>query len=416
MTVRGIASKLGLHMSPDSWHNFRCDFSSAMIFSVFNVVFNQFYLPFAIQQGASNIQVGILAAAPAIGLFFSPLWASWIERTGNPKPFVIIPNFIARILIVLPAFFGAPWVYVATALMFHMMMGIPAPAYASLMTRIYPPQLRGRIMGYVRVPMVLIMIPLAYGIGAWADSSGPAGPLLFAVGAGVVSLLVFLPVKQSEPLPPQDASPKKRASLKEQWKLVKQSRPLAVFLIATTFAGFGNILAGPLYQIIQVEKLGLSNAEIGLARVAYFSCLLITYLFAGWAIDRYSPERTLTYGLGAFAAVPMLYGLFGSYPSVIVASGIQGIGDAIWDIGILSYVFRLAPGREAVVFGLHLMLFGIRGTIGPLLSTGLADTLPLSAILLFASLCGWIGTLWFVMGNKLNAKNMRGNPPASLSG
>jgi MFS family permease len=175
---------------------------------------------------------------------------------------------------------------------------------------------------------------------------------------------------------------------------------LAVFFLATTFSGFGNILANPIYQIIQVDQLGLSNVEIGWARVAYFTCLLLSYFIVGWAIDRFPPKFTLVYGIGAFAVVPMLYGFFNNYPAVLIGSGVQGIGDAIWDIGILAYVFRIAPGREAVVFGLHLMLFGIRGTIGPLLSTGLSESLPFSYILLGASLCGWIGTLLFVIWSK----------------
>ncbi|WP_274365253.1 MFS transporter [Paenibacillus thermotolerans] len=404
MTAKNLWSKFGLVMSPDSWHNFRYDFIAAVLFSVFNVVFNQFYLPFAIRDGASNFQIGLLAAAPAIGLLFSPLWASWIERTDSPKPFVVWPNAAARLLIILPAFFGAPWVYVAVALVFHMLMGIQAPAYAPLMTRIYPPRLRGRLMGYVRVAMGLLMIPLAYAVGYWADASGPSGPLLLASAIGVLSVLTLLPLRDIAPATaPKQPAPAKRGRLKEQWSLVRNNRPLAVFLIATTFSGFGNILAGPLYQIIQVDRLELTNAEIGFTRVAYFACLLISFFVVGWAIDRYSPERTLTYGIAAFAVPPMLYGFFGNYASVIVASGIQGIGDAIWDIGILSYVIRLAPGREAAVFGLHLMLFGIRGTIGPLLSTGLADNVPLSVLLLGASACGWIGTLIFIVGSRHKA-------------
>jgi hypothetical protein len=76
------------------------------------------------------MQVGLLSAAPAIGLILSPLWASWIERT-SPKPFTIYPNLIGRLLI-LPALFGTPLIFVMTALAFHMLMGVQAPAYASL--------------------------------------------------------------------------------------------------------------------------------------------------------------------------------------------------------------------------------------------------------------------------------------------
>lgn len=107
-------------------------------------------------------------------------------------------------------------------------------------------------------------------------------------------------------------------------------------------------------------------------------------------------------GIGAYAVVPMLYGVWGTYSAVIVGNAIQGVGEAIWDIGILAFVFRLVPGREAMVFGIHLMLFGVRGTLGPLLSATLTSSLSLSMLLIAASICGWIGTALFVFGNRSN--------------
>lgn len=393
MLANKVFQKLGLHMSPATKHNLYSDFGAACLFSLFNVVFNQFYIALAIRQGATNLEVGILAAAPAIGLLFSPIWAGKIEQS-NPKPFVIIPNLIGRALLLLPAFFGAPSVYVVTAIIFYFLMGIQAPAYPALITRMYQPELRGRLMGYVRVAMGAIMIPLAYIVGSWTDKSGPSGPLITAAVTGVISILSLARVKEIA-LPTTVSA--RKSSFKEQLKLVRNHRELVVFFAATTLTGFGNILASPLYQIIQVRELQLSNSEIALARMSYYVCLLVAYFVVGWVIDRFSAKQTLVYGLAAFTIVPLLYGVFGNYPAVIIGSGIQGIGDAIWDIGILAYIFRAVPGREAVVFGLHLMLFGIRGSIAPLISTGLSDYMPISGLLVAAAICGCIGTVIFLL-------------------
>jgi len=151
---------------------------------------------------------------------------------------------------------------------------------------------------------------------------------------------------------------------------------------------------------MQVDMLQLTNVEIGYARMTYYVCFIVALLVVGWAVDRYPPERTLTYGIAAFGVAPLLYGLFGNYSAVIAASGVQGVGDAIWDIGILAYVFRIAPGREAVVFGLHLLLFGIRGSFGPILSSALVDVVPISALLLFAAAFGFVGTAVFWRGTR----------------
>lgn len=406
-----IRSGLEPQLSPEARNNFFRDFSGSAIFSLFNVVFNQFYLPIAIQHGASSIQVGLLSAGPAIGMILSPLWAGWIERT-NPKPFFIWPNLIGRLLIILPAFFVDPWVFVTVALLFQLLMGIQAPAYAPFMTQIYPAAVRGRLMGSVRVVNGLLMIPTASLIGWWMDRSGHSGPLLLAALTGVISISLYFGMRPLEPPKPADPS-RKRASLAEQWQVAKENRILAVFLVATTFSGFANFFSQPLYQIIQVEVLQLSYVQIGYARMTYFLFLILTYIVVGWAIDRYPPERTLGFGIGAYCAVPLMYSIFGNYGSVIVASGIQGIGDAIWDLGILAFVFRIAPGREAVVFGLHLLLFGIRGTIGPLLSTSLAALVSLPVLLFIAALFALVGTFLFVhrIRHLERSANQRGLSP-----
>lgn len=397
---------LGMHMPPRVWWNVRVDFIATLFFSLFNVVMNQFYIVFAIQQGASNLQVGILSAAPAIGLVFSPLWASWIEKSDNPKPFTIFPNMVGRLLLLLPAIFPDPNVYVVTAVVFQLLMGIQAPAYAALVSRIYPSNLRGRLMGYVRVGMGVLMIPLAYLVGSWTDVMGPRGPLIAAAIAGFISVSIFNSIKVSKQGSNRNAAIREVAKVGrkqqflEQLRLVKNNRLLAFFLIGTTLSGFGNMVSVPLYQIIQVDILALSNVEIGYARVAYYVALLLTFWLGGIMIDRFDIKYTLMAGIGAYAIVPALYSLWGTYPAVLLGNAMQGVGEAIWDIGIMAFIFKIAPGREAVVFGIHLMAFGIRGSIGPILGTSLTSWLNIDIILICASLFACLGTIIFIWGNR----------------
>ncbi|UUZ82098.1 MFS transporter [Paenibacillus sp. P26] len=308
---------------------------------------------------------------------------------------MIFPNLFGRMLIVLPALFAEPWVFVTVVLVFHLLMGIQAPAYAALVTRFYPPQPRGRLMGNVRVAMGFLMIPLAYIIGRWIDGAGSSGPLITGAVTGVISILIFCGMKEIEP-PPSASGTVRQSSLLSQFRLLKENRRLALFLAATTLSGFGNMLASPLYQIVQVQRLELSNVEIGYIRMVYYAMLILAYWLMGWVIDRYSPKHAMYFGIAGFTLVPLLYGAIGTYPFLLAAGGLQGFADATWDIGCLAYIFRIAPGREAVVFGLHLMLFGIRGTIGPPLSTALADIVPLPVLFFAAFACGILALLIFV--------------------
>lgn len=401
----------GMEIPPRVWWNVRVDFIATLFFSLFNVVMNQFYIAFAIQEGASNLQVGVLSAAPAIGLIFSPVWASWIERSNTPKPFTVIPSMIGRLLLFLPAIFADPNVYVCTAVIFQLLMGVQAPAYALLVSRIYPANLRGRLMGYVRVGMGILMIPMAYLVGSWTDLMGPRGPLIAAAIAGFISAGLFNSIKISKQGSHTNRSVSavarigKKAQLLEQFNLVKNNKVLTLFLLATTFAGFGNMMSVPLYQIIQVDVLGLTNVQIGYARVAYYIALLLAFWLGGIMIDRFEIKYTLLIGIAAYAVVPMIYSLWGDFTAVLFGNAIQGVGEAIWEIGIMSFIFKIAPGREAVVYGIHLMAFGIRGTIGPLLGTSLTVMLDIHVILIIASIFAWVGTIVFIWGNRHSEKS-----------
>ncbi|WP_426451867.1 MFS transporter [Paenibacillus sp. S-38] len=396
----------GLRISRDTWHNFRWDMIAGSVFSLFNVVFNQFYIPIALRHGASDLQVGLLAAAPAVGLLFSPAWAGLMEGR-SPKPFFLLPNLIGRLLLIVPALYSTPVMFVMTAFLFHLLMGIQAPAYAALMTRLYPADQRGRLMGNVRVIMGLLMLPLAWVTGLWIDAAGSTGPLLVAAATGALSLIAFQRVREVPRFFAGGKGKALRLSLFGQLRLLRGNRPVLVFLAATSLAGFGNMLASPLYAIYQVNELGLSNAQIGYLRMSYFACMLLAYLIAGWAIDRFSPQAVMACGLTAMTTVPFLYGLVGSFPAVMVASGIQGISDAVWDIGCMAFVFRFARGREAVVFGLHLMLFGIRGTAGPLIGTSLNGALPFGGMMLFVGALGLAGLLLF-LGARIRSEDAVG--------
>lgn len=396
--------RFGMNMKVATWFNFRIDFSASILFSLYNVVVNQFYVPIAIRHGVTNVEVGLLTAAPAIGSLLSPLWAGLMGER-SPMPFILWPNLVARLSITVLAFWLTPWMFVVVALFTNFLLAIQAPAYPAILTRMYPTVLRGRLMGYVRVAQCVFLVPLAYFVGSWFHVVGDRLPLVCASLTGALSMLVFTAVKQVEPSASEPAASrtqgvvhKRQHSLsravlhvRELTRMVRLTPGLGAFFVATTVTGFGNLVAAPLLQIYQIHVLDLSNLQIGVTRTVYYLFLLIAYFVLGWVIDKMSPKRALVAGMVAYALAPLLYVLFGSYLAVMAAYGLQGIGDAAWDIGLMSYVFRLAPGKEASVFGIHLLLFGLRGTIAPLLSTAVAAVFPISLLLTVASVLCFAG-------------------------
>lgn len=381
-----IVTRLGMQMPWKTWWNFRIDFGGSVLFALFNVVVNQFYVPMAIRHGASNLEVGLLTAAPAIGMLWSPVWAH-LMRGRSTKPFVLWPLVIGRMSVILTGALLTPVAFLVTAFIVNFMNGIQAPAYPALLARMYPPALRGRLMGYVRVAQGTLLIPLAYVVGQWSQHQGDRWPLIGAALMGTLSVILFSRVREVEPADPQGHPEARRRRIHPifgNWQVARASRPLTIFLVATMVTGFGNLLAGPIYQIYQVHTLNLSNAQIGFTRVLYYVALLVAYFAVGWIIDTWSPRRAMFIGMGAYALAPALYVLDGSFTAVMISCALLGVGDAVWDIGCMSYIFRAVPGREAEAFGLHFLLFGVRGAIAPLVSTAMTHAMSLTDIFLIA--------------------------------
>ncbi len=402
--------RIGMFMRMETWRNFRIDFSGSILYALFNVVFNQFYVPMAIRHGASNVDVGLLTAAPAIGMLLSPLWASFIG-TKSPKPYVLWPLTVARLSLAVVGFVLTPWMFVAMSFFINFLNGVQAPAYPALLSRIYPPTLRGRLMGYVRVAQGFLLIPIAYVIGRWIEISGDRWPLVIAAITGTISVIVFCRVREVEvaPQPEQtitvEVTPPStwKTNIRNQWLMVKNNRALAVFLVATTATGFGNLLAGPIYQIYQVHLLNLNSGQLGVTRVLYYISLLIAYFLLGWVIDKFSPKRAMIIGIAGYTLSPLLYILLGTYGGVMISYLLLGIGDAAWDIGCMAYIFKVTPGKEATAFGLHYLLFGIRGSIAPIVSTAATHVVSLQTIFLASTLIGAIGLALILLPDRKKA-------------
>ncbi|MCL6548554.1 MAG: MFS transporter [Alicyclobacillus sp.] len=307
----------------------------------------------------------------------SRLWG-WSSRLSTRRPWVVM---LALAVLLTPVAF------LVTAFIVNFMNGIQAPAYPALLARMYPPALRGRLMGYVRVAQGTLLIPLAYVVGQWSQHQGDRWPLIGAALMGTLSVILFSRVREVEPADPQGHPEARRRRIHPifgNWQVARASRPLTIFLVATMVTGFGNLLAGPIYQIYQVHTLNLSNAQIGFTRVLYYVALLVAYFAVGWIIDTWSPRRAMFIGMGAYALAPALYVLDGSFTAVMISCALLGVGDAVWDIGCMSYIFRAVPGREAEAFGLHFLLFGVRGAIAPLVSTAMTHAMSLTDIFLIA--------------------------------
>ena len=91
--------------------NFGWDLASGGFWGAFNGMLTPFFAVIGIRIGASDLAVGLIAAAPCAALLASIYWGTMTQ--DKPKlPYVVWPNVVGRALLLAMAFVVTPWPYV----------------------------------------------------------------------------------------------------------------------------------------------------------------------------------------------------------------------------------------------------------------------------------------------------------------
>ena len=144
---------------------------------------------------------------------------------------------------------------------------------------------------------------------------------------------------------------------------------------------FFQLALPPLFPLLKTE-FGTSYAELGVVMAVFYAISGIMQTAAGFLVDRLGARNVLLFGLFAASVGTMLYAAAPSYPFLIVAAVVAGLGNSVFHPGDLALLnAKVAPPRLGHAFSVH----GIAGNIGWALA-------PLFGVAM-SSAVGWRGAL-----------------------
>ncbi|MCS6777684.1 MAG: MFS transporter [Chthonomonadaceae bacterium] len=372
-TCSAMRRRLGRSVPDDVWYNWRWDLLAGICAGIYQGCIWSFALQLARGPlGASGWQMGLASAAPAIGYLFALLWARQME--GRAKlPFVTRTWLVSRGLFLLtpllvtgrfqlPAFL---FLICATPILFS----ISTPAYTAIMKDIYPDEHRGRLMSLVRVGTtgaMLITTPL---MGWLQEHAGLDFRWMFALGGafGIATAGAFsrLRLPRTPPTPP----PPVGQFLRETFRVVFENPGYRWFTASVFVTGFGNLVAGTLYPIYQVDHFRITPTQIGIMTNALTIAALISLFFWGWFLDRYGSLTVVLLAVTINCLTPICYLLAPSIQWIYLAAACTGFAQSGIDLGYLNTTLMFAEtGKAAQYQAVHSTFFGLRGTIAPLLA------------------------------------------------
>jgi FSR family fosmidomycin resistance protein-like MFS transporter len=200
--------------------------------------------------------------------------------------------------------------------------------------------------------------------------------------------------------------------------LRQDAKVIGLIASAHSLSHFYQLVIPVLYPLIKTD-LGVTYAELGAASALYYVMSGVCQTLAGFAVDRFGARRVLIGGLALCSGGALLAGLAHTYPVLLVASIVAGVGNSVFhpaDFAILNA--RIDSTRLGYAFSFH----GIGGNIGwslaPLFCTGLTALYGWHAALLAAAALGAIMIGVLLAQRKAITVELRrpaaGAPPATL--
>ena len=365
----------------------RITFAREIWAAVFYGVFAGLALPLipivARRIGMSPAGITVMVTMQFIGALFGILLGHMADRRKK-IPFVIWPAITGRVMIGLLIFAQSPAVYLILVSVFFLTVNLGGPAYASIMRSNYSDANRSRLMGNIRIVIVIVAAAFSSLAGALLGrNEGIVRWLFMAASAfGILSSVAFARVRVRQgPDLPRDAP---SASLLRSLRTVRRNIPFLLFMGILVLCATPDKLAVPLEPIWLVDflHLGYGEASFLLGTVVSLASIAGYFLWAR-ALKRFNSFAVLSVVAFLFAARFASLALARVSSQLLPMSILSGLTNAGWDLVPIFCIITLADrSRFSLYIGFHTTLFGIRGIIGPSLGTFLysSGALPLTGI------------------------------------
>lgn len=350
--------------------SFMRDLISGICVGLFSGAINPFIFFIARDKlHASDTIIGILTALPFAGMFIAGIYAN-LTRSSNQVKAVFWPLFFGRTMTVFTLFATSAFTY--TLILTPMMLGnsMVAPAYAAVMTQIYPSRIRGTLMALVRVGVALATLITTQIVGYYLKNGIISFKILFAIASilGSISAISFgtiKPKKLTNRL--LDVTHKTGIEYARCLRsILKEDREYLCFIIATFIFGFGNIMCATLMPIYQVDKLHITSQQVAILANISTVAWMLSYPYWGKYVDVKSPVKALVITIAMISLIPINYILAPNAWMLVPSSLVNGFVVAGTDLAYFAgVIYFTKPGLNAEYQSIFALAAGIRGLTAP---------------------------------------------------
>jgi MFS family permease len=347
-----------------------------------------FLVAMAMQMGASNFQIGILAALPTLcnALQLASIWL--VHRYKNRRLISVICSTLARfpllIIAILPFVFstGTSVNVLIFLLFFHYAFGsISGASWNSWMKDLVPQERLGNYFSYrarlTQLTNVVLSILIAFALDYinlhYPSYIGIAYPVMFLLGGIMGMLAVFMLTRTPEP----EAVYENGNVLKMIRKplMDKNFRKLMIFNSSWLFA---LNLATPFFSVYLMKSLDIELSKIIILNViGQLSSILFVRIWGKYS-DRFSNKTVISICAPVYIACLIGWSLVGknsfTIPALVLIHIVSGMTTGGINLALTNIGLKLASREQAVVYiAARSMVNAFIPALAPLFGGILAD-------------------------------------------
>ncbi|MDH4136034.1 MAG: MFS transporter [Anaerolineae bacterium] len=368
-------------------------------FGVLNGIASTFISVFAIRLGASNREIGWLAALPAlINVFWLIPSARLIERQRRRLPIILWTGFLQRLgyllIALMPLFIHTH--RVEAVIILNALITLPTAiinvAITSLMADLTSIERRARMVSIrnILLSSVGIIVLLVGGKSLDLIPFPMNYQLLFGLGTGVSMLSLYHLKRIRVPdavIARHQARPKELLTLRLRHfvRTMTGQRDFIRFAGAIFVFHWGLYLPAPLYSVYRVRDLHASDAWVGFLATIFSAATILSYLWWGKVTEKRGNRLVLIVSSLGLTLYPTLTGLSPRLEPLIIAAVIGGVFSAGYTLGSFNFMLEFCPPeRRPSYVAIYTSLVNVTACLGPLLGTFLADLSSVRVALLIA--------------------------------
>jgi MFS family permease len=358
-----------------------------------------FLIVYATRLGATDSQVGMLNAAPAlVNIIFALPSGRWMRgRSLSSIAFwsAAAGRFFYLPLIFLPLLFSAP-AQVNTILFSILLMGVPLTilnvSFTAMFAEVVPNHQRAYVVGARNA--VLSITSLVFTLGSGRLLSLVASPLGYQIvfGVGIIGAILstihlfWIKNVSSVTAPVLQDKSQPRITLLAGLKTIDR-RYLRVVSLLFCFH-IAQWLVIPVNPLLAVHKLKLNDFQISLGGGLFSLVTFLVSFQVARVINRVGNHRAAGYGMIGLSLFPLILSLAKGADLFIVANLVGGVAWAVLAVALLNYLYENSPEQNKSVYMSYYILASnaailIGSLVGPLIASllGYSEALALFAVL-----------------------------------